>query len=566
MRRTLVGMAIVSVALMVPFLVRADDQKIAEAIVTQIQEHMDAGRLKGFGIDLQVDKGIVELKGEVATTEQLDLILAAVAQAEGVKDVINEVKLKGISGDSSPKATAIVPVEALEENVLKPADSVLRKLEEGVASVFRPTETEGTAARVVTGEAAVGKPYVRVKEFEKKPAARIVTEAGVAKPPGIVFEKLEQRISDAKQNLENILIPKTETQQAPAGTTIKAGDATRAQVAPPAATTIKAGDGARAQVAPPAARIVTQAVEQGPSDQQIADDISKQLHARKEAGLLKGFGLRLHVKDGAIRLSGRVSRMSDRQMVGELARATYGVTQVVNELELTAPKVSQPVRAAIATEAPAQLPGVTDNQIAMMISGELKAKKENGTLTNFSLQMTVKDGKVWLQGYVPSRKQRDMAIAAAEGVHGVAEVINEIDIQLPITRDIAAMVPQILRPQGPLNAPNLAQVPVAMAGALAAAPAAMMAAAPGQGPGQMASSPMGVSRARYEQPQVPNYAWPTYAAHPNYAAVTYPKQYSASAWPYIGPFYPYPQVPLGWRKVTLEWDDGWWFLDFSSRR
>ena len=27
--------------------------------------------------------------------------------------------------------------------------------------------------------------------------------------------------------------------------------------------------------------------------------------------------------------------------------------------------------------------------------------------------------------------------------------------------------------------------------------------------------------------------------------------------------YPYPQVPLGWRKVTLEWDDGWWPLDFK---
>jgi hypothetical protein len=24
-------------------------------------------------------------------------------------------------------------------------------------------------------------------------------------------------------------------------------------------------------------------------------------------------------------------------------------------------------------------------------------------------------------------------------------------------------------------------------------------------------------------------------------------------------------VPLGWRKVTLEWDDGWWFLDFKDR-
>ena len=72
-------------------------------------------------------------------------------------------------------------------------------------------------------------------------------------------------------------------------------------------------------------------------------------------------------------------------------------------------------------------------------------------------------------------------------------------------------------------------------------------------------------RPRHDQPCMPNYAWPSYAAYPNYAAVTYPKQYSPTAWPYIGPFYPYPQVPLGWRKVTLEWSDGWWFLDFKDQ-
>ena len=64
---------------------------------------------------------------------------------------------------------------------------------------------------------------------------------------------------------------------------------------------------------------------------------------------------------------------------------------------------------------------------------------------------------------------------------------------------------------------------------------------------------------------LPGYAWPAYAASPNYGAVSYPRQHSASAWPYIGPFYPYPQVPLGWRKVTLEWDDGWWNLDFHDK-
>jgi hypothetical protein len=70
---------------------------------------------------------------------------------------------------------------------------------------------------------------------------------------------------------------------------------------------------------------------------------------------------------------------------------------------------------------------------------------------------------------------------------------------------------------------------------------------------------------RGDGPNMPNYAWPSYASYPNYAALQYPTQYSPTAWPYIGPFYPYPQVPLGWRKVSLEWDDGWWFLDFDDR-
>jgi hypothetical protein len=68
----------------------------------------------------------------------------------------------------------------------------------------------------------------------------------------------------------------------------------------------------------------------------------------------------------------------------------------------------------------------------------------------------------------------------------------------------------------------------------------------------------------YNQPYLPNYAWPSYAPYPNYATLTYPRQYSPSAWPYIGPFYPYPQVPLGWRRVSLEWHDGWWWLDFDD--
>jgi hypothetical protein len=97
-----------------------------------------------------------------------------------------------------------------------------------------------------------------------------------------------------------------------------------------------------------------------------------------------------------------------------------------------------------------------------------------------------------------------------------------------------------------------------------------MAGGPGGGLG--APMPMGGAGVgmppvpmRGEGPNLPNYAWPSYASYPNYAALQYPTQYSPTAWPYIGPFYPYPQVPLGWRRVSLEWDDGWWWLDFDDR-
>lgn len=90
---------------------------------------------------------------------------------------------------------------------------------------------------------------------------------------------------------------------------------------------------------------------------------------------------------------------------------------------------------------------------------------------------------------------------------------------------------------------------------------------PAPAPG-VAAQPVGLGGAGqpvYNMPNLPSHSWPTYAAYPNYAQVTYPQQYSASAWPYIGPYYPYPQVPLGWRKATLEWDDGYWNLNFNPR-
>jgi hypothetical protein len=122
------------------------------------------------------------------------------------------------------------------------------------------------------------------------------------------------------------------------------------------------------------------------------------------------------------------------------------------------------------------------------------------------------------------------------------------------------MVPGTMRfTEGPAGA---ADCPPGMAGGMGGRPMPMGGMG---GPGG-AGGPGGMGvPVRGGGPNMPNYAWPSYASYPNYAALQYPTQYSPTAWPYIGPFYPYPQVPLGWRRVSLEWDDGWWWLDFDER-
>ena len=67
-------------------------------------------------------------------------------------------------------------------------------------------------------------------------------------------------------------------------------------------------------------------------------------------------------------------------------------------------------------------------------------------------------------------------------------------------------------------------------------------------------------------PRMPPYAWPTYAPYNNYSRVAYPEAYPYNAWPFIGPVYPFPKVPLGWRSIKLEWDDGyWWYSRTASK-
>ncbi len=203
--------------------------------------------------------------------------------------------------------------------------------------------------------------------------------------------------------------------------------------------------------------------------------------------------------------------------------------------------------------------------------------RDSGRMQNYSVGVKYKNGTVWLTGRVASNRQMQAALAVISDIEGIEQIVNNLEVS-PGKRPAAPAAfnrrASATSAEMDVSAPTKAvplQAPPAMEADGNVAPAgfhhlaARKAARHACPPNMYAPVGGGGNPPAYDQPHMPNYAWPSYAAYPNYAAATYPQQYSPTAWPFIGPFYPYPQVPLGWRKVALEWDDGWWFLDFYDR-
>jgi len=222
---------------------------------------------------------------------------------------------------------------------------------------------------------------------------------------------------------------------------------------------------------------------------------------------------------------------------------------------------------------------------------KLGKDKTSGFLRNFNLDLSTVNGEVWVRGYVANAEQKQRVLQTVQYIPGVTRVVDDITVTgneasgsvqpastsqaIPTPPPVASMPtmgnaqsagPRAFAPSMVANYQSDTPIPGVPIEAPQGSMGGGMTMGGGQTPVPMNMGPShGAGVPRYDQPQMPGYAWPSYAAYPNYAAVTYPKQYSASAWPYIGPFYPYPQVPLGWRRVALEWDDGLWYLDFTSK-
>ncbi|MFH1922361.1 MAG: BON domain-containing protein [Planctomycetota bacterium] len=270
-------------------------------------------------------------------------------------------------------------------------------------------------------------------------------------------------------------------------------------------------------------------------NQEVAEQIAANL---RNSGQLKSYKVGVKYQDGTAWLRGRVNDQKQMNAALRVVFQTPGVTRVVNDL--TIGSADKPAEAAMPPVKQAS-GAVYPERIARLASRGLSTPAQ----------------RVETGPRPAGHADRVATTFASTPAQKVAVMTTQEPMPAPQPQTLMAPRPTLAAQSQPMAVP----VPIAY---VQAGPMPMGQAGGGPIPQYVSPVGGGVAPAQYDQPYMPNYTWPSYAAYPNYAALTYPKQYSPTAWPYIGPFYPYPQVPLGWRKVSLEWHDGWWQLDFDD--
>lgn len=273
-------------------------------------------------------------------------------------------------------------------------------------------------------------------------------------------------------------------------------------------------------------------------NQKVAEQIASNLDMSDQ---LNGCSVTVRCQNGVVWLRGNVFREDQRESASRVVLQTPGVARVMNELQ-------------IVEDATAQELQQTSGAMRLERHPESSLDHWSGSVPQVAMSNEMSQEVVpvvAIEERLPSTPPAPIALADPMLPAPV------IASNIPTATYAAAMV-QVDAP-APLSSvpstPMPMQQPVPMSSAQGV---------PAGGPMVMPSMAGRTAPMRYDTPTMPKYAWPSYAASPFTGNVGYPRRHEANAWPYIGPYYPYPQVPLGWRRVTVEWHDGGWYADFDD--
>lgn len=217
--------------------------------------------------------------------------------------------------------------------------------------------------------------------------------------------------------------------------------------------------------------------------------------------------------------------------------------------------VSLGLTEALPAQEPARLPVARSQTLAQSANQQIadaiaEQLRQSGQLRHYRIDIAFANGTAEVSGQVADPPQHDEALRLVQGVPGVERVLDRLTVAgAGALRQVQGEAPRPLTE--PIGPPGQGTPP-----------------AKNNGPSEPVPVFQAPTPSPYDlnPPRMPPYAWPTYAPYNNFSRVAYPTAYPYNAWPFIGPVYPFPKIPLGWRSVKLEWQDGhWWFSKLATK-
>ncbi len=89
-------------------------------MIGKLRTKKDAGELRNFGVDVQVNEGVVWISGRVASKDQQTLVLEVARRIRGVKQVVNDISVS----KGTPVKVASTPIVDAAPATVQPVQPV----------------------------------------------------------------------------------------------------------------------------------------------------------------------------------------------------------------------------------------------------------------------------------------------------------------------------------------------------------------------------------------------------------------------------------------------------------
>ncbi len=167
------------------------------------------------------------------------------------------------------------------------------------------------------------------------------------------------------------------------------------------------------------------------TDSQLQNDVMAEL--RWQPGI-DAANIGVAVKNGVVTLTGSVSSYTERYTAEEAVKRTYGVTAVVNNIEVRLPGSI----------------GRTDQEIA---ADAVKALQWNARVPQDKIKLTVSNKWIRLEGEVDWQFQKEAAEEAVRDIVGVVGVSNLITVKPRVSpTDVKSKIEDALRRSAEMDA------------------------------------------------------------------------------------------------------------------